>query len=184
MAADIRLARASDVDALVAIENTAFQTDRLSRRSFRHLIDSPSAAALVAEAGGRIAGYCIVLFRAGASAARLYSISAASDMAGQGVGRALIVAAERAALDRGKRALRLEVREDNSRAVKIYRRAGFRPVGRKSDYYQDGMAALRMEKPLIADEAAPSASGGQQATFAAGASFPGKIERTSRRAPT
>jgi len=182
MAADIRPARASDVDALLAIENAAFQTDRLSRNSFRRLIGSPSAAVLVSEAGGRIAGYCIVLFRARSRAARLYSISTASDFAGQGLGRALIEAAERMAAERGKLSLRLEVRQDNERAVAIYRRAGFRPAGSKPDYYQDGMTALRMEKPVTGHEPALPGGSNGKATFAASASFSRLAEKIPRRA--
>ena len=181
MAADIRPARASDVDALLAIENAAFQTDRLSRNSFRRLIGSPSAAVLVSEAGGRIAGYCIVLFRARSRAARLYSISTASDFAGQGLGRALIEAAERMVAERGKLSLRLEVRQDNERAVAIYLRAGFRPADSKPDYYQDGMTALRMEKPVTGR--GPALSGGNgKATFAASVSFSRMAEKIPRRA--
>ena len=143
MAADIRPARASDVDALLAVENAVFQTDRLQRKSFRRLIGRPSAVVLVAQAGGEIAGYCIVLFRAGTPAARLYSIATVPGLTGQGVGRALIEAAEKAAVEHGKHSLRLEVREDNKRAVSIYQRAGFRTIGAKPDYYRgrhDGAA--------------------------------------------
>lgn len=181
MAADIRPARASDVDALLVIENAVFPTDRLSRRSFRRLIGRPSAAVLVVETGGRVAGYCIVLFRAGNPAARLYSIATVPGMAGRGLGRALIEAAERAVVERGKHSLRLEVREDNERAVAIYRRAGFRQVGSRPDYYQDGMTALRMEKPLAAQPAA-SGNGNGKATFAASGSFSRLVEKNPRRA--
>ena len=180
MVADIRPARASDVDALLAIENAVFHTDRLSRQSFRRLIRRSSAAVLVAEVGGKVAGYCIVLFRAGNPAARVYSISTSPDMTGQGVGRALIETAEMAAVERGKHSLRLEVREDNARAISIYERAGFRLIGNKPDYYQDGMTALRMEKSLAGAE--PAASGNGKATFAAGGSFSRLIEQTPRRA--
>jgi ribosomal-protein-alanine acetyltransferase len=170
MAADIRPARASDVDALLAIENVVFQTDRLSGRSFRRLVDSRSAAVLIAETGKRVAGYCIVLFRKTSSAARLYSIAAAPDLSGQGIGRALIAVAEGEATKRGRRSLRLEVREDNVRAIAIYRRAGFDPIGREANYYQDGMAAIRLERELGSKAAKPSGRGGKE-TFAAGASF-------------
>lgn len=183
MAADIRPARASDVDALLAIENAVFQTDRLHRRSFRRLIGRPSAAVLVAQLGGEIAGYCIVLFRADSPTARLYSISTAPDVAGQGIGRMLIGAAERAAVERGKRSLRLEVREDNARAVSVYRQAGFGATGSKADYYQDGMGALRMEKFLTGDEGSRPASGRRKATFAASGSFSRLAEQTPRRGP-
>jgi hypothetical protein len=44
--------------------------------------------------------------------------------------------------------LRLEVREDNLRAIGIYEKAGFRRIGRETDYYEDGAPALRFEKTL------------------------------------
>ena len=179
MAADIRPARASDVDALLAIENAVFPTDRLSRRSFRRLAGSPSAVLLVAELGGRIAGYCIVLFRAGSPAARLYSVAATPDLSGRGIGRALIEAAGQEAARRGRRSLRLEVREDNPRAIEIYDRAGFRPTGRTPGYYQDGMAAIRLEKPL--DTSTNAGRGGRE-TFAASGSFSRPAEKIPRRA--
>ncbi len=181
MAADIRLARASDVDALLAIENAVFPTDRISRRSFRSLIGRPSAAVLVAELDERIAGYCVVLLRAGAKAARLYSIATAPDFEGQGVGRLLIEATEREAARRRRHSLRLEVREDNARAIAIYEKAGFRPIGREDSYYQDGMAAIRLEKHLASEA---SASGGQARTetFAASGSFFRPSEKIPRRA--
>ena len=181
MAADIRPARASDVDALLAIENAVFETDRLSRKSFRHLIGSSSAAVSVAEAVGRVAGYSVVLFREGSPTARLYSVAAAPGSSGQGIGRTLISAAERAAAKRGRRSLRLEVREDNLRAIAIYRQAGFEPIGREPDYYQDGMAAIRLEKHLDA-EASMSVGRGGKETFAAGGSFSRLAEKIPRRA--
>jgi ribosomal protein S18 acetylase RimI-like enzyme len=181
MAADIRLARASDVDALLAIENAVFETDRLSRKSFRRLIGSSSAAVSVAEAGGRIAGYSVVLFREGSPTARLYSVAAAPGFSGQGIGRLLISAAERAAAKRGRHSLRLEVREDNARAIAIYRHAGFEPIGREPDYYQDGMAALRLEKHLD-DKTSVSLSRSGKETFSAGGSFSLLAEKTPRRA--
>jgi ribosomal-protein-alanine acetyltransferase len=182
MTADIRPARASDVDALLAIENAVFETDLLQRKSFRRLIGRPSAAVLVARIGSEVAGYCIVLFRAGASTARLYSIATAPGVAGQGIGRALIEAAERAAVEQGKRSLRLEVRQDNKRAVAIYERAGFRSVGSKPDYYQDGMAALRMEKLLTRREHELSGGESRRATSAASGSFSRLTDQTPRRA--
>lgn len=171
MVADIRPARASDVDALLAIENAVFQTDRLSRQSLRRLIGRPSAAVLVAEIDGEAAGYCIVLFRAGKPTARLYSIATVSGMRGQGIGRALIGAAEHAVIGHGQVSLRLEVREDNARAIAFYKRAGYRPIGRKPDYYEDGMAALRLEKRLVGVERGQIGRLAEKATFAVNESF-------------
>lgn len=148
MPVEIRKALASDVDDLAAIENAVFSGDRISRRSFRKLIERETAETLLAVAEDRVAGYAIVLFRKGSAVARLYSIAAAPGFGGRGVGRMLLEAAEDAAFGHDRMLLRLEVRQDNARAVWIYERAGYRYIGREPDYYEDGAAALRYEKAL------------------------------------
>ena len=156
-ASRIRPATISDIDALDAIEKAVFPTDRISRRSFRTLIDRPTAETLVIEADGQICGYAMILFRAGAALARLYSLAVAPGQAGRGFGRALLAAAEAAAMQHDRILLRLEVREDNSGAIALYKGAGYRRIGRHEDYYEDGMAALRFEKLLRGPES-PSGS--------------------------
>jgi ribosomal protein S18 acetylase RimI-like enzyme len=144
----IRPAVQSDIDSLVAIEQAAFPTDRISRRSFRTLIDRPTAETLVLESSGGVCGYAMILFRAGAALARLYSLAVAPAEAGKGYGKELLSAAETAAMDHDRILLRLEVREDNAAASGLYKAAGYRGIGRYEDYYADGMAALRFEKLL------------------------------------
>lgn len=146
MPADIRTARASDVDDLAAIENAVFEGDRISRESFRRLVGRKTATVLVVQRGRSLAGYCVVLFRAGSRIARLYSIAAASGTAG--VGRPLLDAAEKAAVSRGGERLRLEVRTDNVRAIGLYEKSGYRWIGEVAGYYADGATALRYEKQL------------------------------------
>lgn len=107
-----------------------------------------TADVLVAFSGDKAVGYSMILYRSNAGAARLYSIAA--DPGVKGVGRALLEASERAASRRGARALRLEVREDNSRAIDLYEKNGYRPIGRRPSYYEDGATALRYEKQLAA----------------------------------
>lgn len=148
MTADIRPARASDANAILVIENTAFEGDRISARSMRRLVAGRSAVVLVAAVGDAIAGYCVVLWREGTRVARLYSIATDSNHGGAGIGRALLEAAEAAARERGRGLMRLEVREDNGRARALYERNGYRFIGKLRRYYHDGAAALRYEKEL------------------------------------
>ncbi|MEZ5840484.1 MAG: peptidase C39 family protein [Hyphomicrobiales bacterium] len=143
-----RPAVSGDVEALVVIEDAAFDTDRISRRSFRNLVSAPTAACIVAEVEGRVAGYAMLLFRTGTALARLYSIAVAREFNGQGLGAGLLAEAERAAYDRDRILLRLEVREDNAAAIALYMRAGYRRFGRYLDYYEDHANALRFEKLL------------------------------------
>ena len=73
--AKFRLAVAADIGALVDLENRSFSSDRISARSFRRLVASPSAAVIVAVAGQALGGYAVLLFRAGSSTARIYSLA-------------------------------------------------------------------------------------------------------------
>ncbi len=144
----IRDARLSDLSSLVALEERCFELDRFSRRQFRYLITRAQGRLLVDERRGKLIGYVLVLFRRGTSLARLYSIAVDPRARGKGAGRDLLEAAEKAAVDASCAYLRLEVRPDNAESIRLYRSAGFRKLGEVSDYYEDGMDALRYEKAL------------------------------------
>jgi ribosomal protein S18 acetylase RimI-like enzyme len=140
----------SDLAALLALENAVFAVDILSRRSFRRFLTSPTATLIVAEEGGALAGYVLVLYPPRSKFARLYSIAVAPHIGKRGVGPLLLAAAEEAAVRRHRRAMRLEVHEDNPRAIARYEKSGYRLFGRHRDYYDDYGDALRFEKPLDA----------------------------------
>lgn len=152
----VRRAELADLDDVAALE-AHFPSDRLSRRQLRHLLTRAHAEAWVAEVGGRIVGDAVVLFRRGFDAARLYSLVVAPDSRGHGVGSALLRAAERGAAERGCVSVRLEVREDNDAARRLYLRHGYEVVGHADVYYHDGADALRMRKRLRGD--APELAG-------------------------
>lgn len=146
----VRSASRADLDALVRLENAAFEIDRLSRRSLLRLIGARSAIVLVAEQHGRLVGACVVLLRAYSSRARLYSLAVAPEARGRGVGSLLLDAALRATAERDATALTLEVRADNAAALALYERQGFTMTGRSPEYYSDGAAALHFRKALAA----------------------------------
>jgi [ribosomal protein S18]-alanine N-acetyltransferase len=146
MQANIRSAEPADLGALIDLENRSFSADRISRPSLRRLIVSRSTDVLVAAALDSVAGYAVILYRAGSGLARLYSLAVDPEFGG--LGRQLLAVAEAAAARRGCRALRLEVRDDNLRAINLYRRAEYRPIGEVPGYYSDGATALRFEKQL------------------------------------
>jgi len=147
----IRRGKLADVDALWELENRVFATDRMSRRSLRRLLASPSAVTMVAQAEGAIIGVAIVLFRANSRVARLYSLAVAPKYTGRGIASALLENAERIAKWRRCRSLRLEVHERNHSAIKVYRRAGYHEFGKYDHYYQDHGHALRLEKRISDD---------------------------------
>jgi len=143
----IRRAAIADIPALTAIENSCFAADRIAHRSFRYLLTRANAAVLVAECRDQVRGYAVVLFYR-TKLARIYSIAVDPRWQGRAIGRALVRAAERIAVERRAARLRLEVRVDNGRARALYRRRGFRQLAVESAYYEDRMDALRLEKSL------------------------------------
>jgi [ribosomal protein S18]-alanine N-acetyltransferase len=145
----VRRAELSDLDDIVALEETSFATDRLSRAQYRRHLDSETAQVLVASANHRrFLGTAVVFFRKGTQVARLYSIATSATARGKGVGSALLDAAEHAAKRRRCHALRLEVRTDNDVAIRLYERLGYQRMGHYERYYGDGADAWRYEKKL------------------------------------
>jgi [ribosomal protein S18]-alanine N-acetyltransferase len=144
----IRAAELADLPGLVAIENEAFVSDRLSRRSLRYYISAPSAALIVCERYGELAGYSLVAFRRGSHSARLYSLAVGRAYRGLKLGVALLRESEKCARQRAMAELHLEVRIRNRRAIALYEKQGYRRIDRIDDYYEDGTAALCYAKSL------------------------------------
>lgn len=143
-----RRATLADLDALVALEEECFESDRLTRRNFRYLLSRGHASTFVEEAEGRLIAYATVLYHDGTSLARLYSFAVHPGWRRQGVARTLLETAERDARDHGCVMLRLEVRRDNAAAIRLYRQNGYEEFGTYPDYYEDHMEALRLQKRL------------------------------------
>jgi [ribosomal protein S18]-alanine N-acetyltransferase len=151
-AVNLRRGRRSDLDALDALEREIFKSrlfsgHLLARASFRRLLASPSATFIVAEAA-ELAGYVLVLYRAHSSAARMYSIGVTRKFRRRGLARILVAAAEKDAVSRGRKAMRLEVRADERGTIALYESSGYRRVGRAAGYYGGRVDALRFEKAL------------------------------------
>jgi ribosomal protein S18 acetylase RimI-like enzyme len=157
----LRRGRRSDLDALVALEHALFDCQFfaghvIARASFRRLLASPGATFLVAEArkqigaqiGAQVGAYVLVLYRANSGAARIYSIGVAARFRRRGVARSLVAAAEKDAVRRGRKAMRLEVRADDRGTIALYESSGYRRIGRAPGYYDGRVDALRLEKAL------------------------------------
>ncbi len=90
----IRAARPRDLDAIARLENELFESDRVSRRSFREFLRAPHRPVIAATIDDELAGYVLVSLRKGARALRIYSLAVGARFARRGVGRALLQAAE------------------------------------------------------------------------------------------
>lgn len=163
-AVEVRLARAADARALFELEHRCFSSDRLSLRQYRHHIRNPRARVLVTEQAGTLRAGAVLFLRRGSSRARLYSIMVDPDARGQGLARRLLASLEVLALAQGASELRLEVRQDNPAAIRLYEELGYGRIGQRAGYYQDGGDAWRFAKALPPGHTPLDARALQQAT--------------------
>ncbi len=144
----VRFAVPDDLERIVEIENQNFTTNILTKRTLKRHIITSNGILFVKEHLGKIAGYAIILFRKNSQKARLYSIVIDKPFRNMNFGKELLFAAEYIAWAQGTTSMRLEVRADNEKAINIYKNAGYKVFGLHTNYYEDGVDALRMEKDL------------------------------------
>lgn len=138
----IRPMRSVDVDAVIALEKGAYDypwTAGIFRDCLR-----VGYSCWVIELEGELAGYAIL--GVGADEAHILNICVGKAWQGQGLGARLLARVIDLARWHRAESIFLEVRPSNFRAVRMYRSAGFRTVGRRPNYYP---AATGREDALI-----------------------------------
>lgn len=146
-----RIRRMTDADLprVLEIENACFSTPwRVA--TFRSLLARTDTDLFAAVADdGTLLGYAVCWTVVDQS--ELGNVAVAPAERGRGIGAALVEAVVRRVAERGAVECFLEVRESNDGAQELYRRRGFRVVGRRRAYYSDPREdALVMRLPLDA----------------------------------
>ena len=126
-----------DVGAVSLLEEALFGVEAWSPEMLAGELtaDPGSRYYLVAEDGGVVTGYGGLLAQAGGQA-DVVTLAVAADRWGQGIGSALLDGLLAEAARRGCTEIFLEVRVDNDRAQRLYRRRGFTEIGIRRGYYQ------------------------------------------------
>jgi ribosomal-protein-alanine N-acetyltransferase len=99
------------------------------------LLRTPGTSCFLALGGLERTPLGFLVVRVILDEAEVLSIGTLSDGRRQGVGTALLRKTFDAVLIEGARVVHLEVGEDNPGAVALYRKLGFRPTGRRANYY-------------------------------------------------
>ncbi|MBU1319984.1 MAG: GNAT family N-acetyltransferase/peptidase C39 family protein [candidate division Zixibacteria bacterium] len=144
----IRLATANDLKSLFRLENVAFEQDRFREDQIDYFLTHSRASVFVLTQGSFIAGSAYVLWRKSHLAARLYNLAVDPAFQGKKYGFRLLKECELEAARRGCAKMTLEVRKDNEGGIRFYERNGYHVVRNMTDYYEDGMAGLKMSKDL------------------------------------
>jgi ribosomal-protein-alanine N-acetyltransferase len=143
----------ADLDAVLVLERELFGAEAWSAQMLAGelRLQPVSRYYLVAvgtDAAARpIVGYAGLLI--GGSQADVVTLAVTASHWGQGVGSALLTALLDEAGRRGCAEMFLEVRTDNDRAQRLYRRFGFAGIGVRRGYYQpSGTDALVMRRSI------------------------------------
>ena len=146
----LRRATLGDLDAIMRLETSTFESDAWSRGSMRSELAGRHGYYLVAEKGdGAIVGYGGLLAPVGSGQGDIQTIAVASTARRRGLGRALLL--ELLAEARRRRVVEvfLEVRADNPHAKALYLSLGFAQIAVRPKYYQpDGVDAHVMRAVL------------------------------------
>lgn len=140
----IRKATIADLNAIIEIENSSFDSDRFSRRQFFHLIKHAKGIFYVAESDKCILGYLSLIYRTNSKCLRIYSIAVSPEARGQQIGQQFIDKSKEYATTYHLLKISLEVRTDNRIAINLYKKNGFEVTSIIKEYYSDGSDALRM----------------------------------------
>jgi ribosomal-protein-alanine N-acetyltransferase len=145
----LREARREDLPRLVALEREGFAPhEAFSEGRLRYLLTRAQGKVIVAEEGGEVLGFVVLLWRYGSKVGRIYDLVVAPKARGQGIATALVREAERVARGRGITSMALEVRATNQEARCLYERCGYTPEEDLPDYYGEGVHGVRYRKDL------------------------------------
>jgi ribosomal-protein-alanine N-acetyltransferase len=138
-------ARPSNAAAIAAVHGASFQRGWGEDEVQRLLIETNVVAHRV-MIGRTFVGF--ILSRLAAGEAEILSVAIAPAWRRRALARPLLDLHLRRLAGLGVRSVFLEVAEHNAPACRLYRRAGFREVGRRQAYYQGGAAALVLRRDL------------------------------------
>jgi ribosomal-protein-alanine N-acetyltransferase len=152
MAYELRRATLSDLEPIMALETSTFDSDAWSAESMSDELESGHTHYLFAfdpTSPEKLAGYGGLLAPAGGESADIQTLAVAPEARRLGLGRTIVLALLAEAKSRGAREVFLEVRADNPNARSLYDSLGFEEIAVRARYYQpDGVDAQIMRVTL------------------------------------
>lgn len=132
----IRQAKLYDVPAMARIERDSFGSPWSADEITKDVTAGGNVYVAVAECDGEKAAYGEVRMIAGE--AQIYNIAVAPEFRREGIGEELLRHMINKAEESGCSLVTLEVRDGNKAAMELYKKLGFREVGRRKGYYLNG----------------------------------------------
>jgi ribosomal-protein-alanine N-acetyltransferase len=152
---ELRPLRTDDVARCAELEKTLFPADDpWSEHAFRSELAAPRNHYVGAYADDLLVGYAGLSLAGHARAleGEVHTIGVDPRWQGQGIGKLLLEALLKCADEAGAPVF-LEVRTDNTTAIRLYEKYGFEQIGLRRRYYQpSGADAYTMARPRSASD--------------------------------
>ena len=136
---EIRIETASVrlLDKLFEIEEQCFDEEAFSKRQISYLLSDYNTVALAAKADGSLAGFIIaqVEIEGDKLFGHIITINVAPKYRRKGIGSRMLREIEGIFKQKGLGECHLEVREDNSAALKLYHGSSYQTMMRLEKYY-------------------------------------------------
>jgi ribosomal-protein-alanine acetyltransferase len=124
------------LDELYKIEEQCFDEEAFSKRQIAYLLTDYNTIALTAKANSDIAGFIIAQVETDdIEYGHIITLNVAQNYRHRGVAIRLLQEMGGLLKQRGIRECRLEVREDNHAAIKLYHKLGYQTICKLDRYY-------------------------------------------------
>ena len=125
------------LDKYYEIEEQCFDQEAFTKSQISYLLTDYNTIALMAKTDSDIAGFIIaqVEVEENTEFGHIITINVAPKLRRQGIATKLLHKIENLLKQKGITQCRLEVREDNKHAIKLYQKLGYQTVGILENYY-------------------------------------------------
>jgi ribosomal-protein-alanine acetyltransferase len=148
---DVKIEDASlrHLDKLFEIEEQCFTKEAFSKQQISYLLTDYNTIGLVAKVNSEIAGFIILQLESEDDVVfgHIITLNVATKYRRKGIAQRMLHETENMLKSRGITESRLEVKQDNSAAIKLYQRLGYREIG-KLDHYYGKKHGLYLQKNL------------------------------------
>jgi ribosomal-protein-alanine N-acetyltransferase len=145
----LRKAELRDLPGITVVEELSFvhAGERFTQKRVQYLIHNPRSTVTVAVADDRLLGWAagLIWSRGPRPWGRVYALAVHPEARGNRLGPRLLQQMIDDLRHRGSKSIFLEVRTDNSAAIRLYESFGFKTCRLLKNYYGPGIAAQRME---------------------------------------
>jgi ribosomal-protein-alanine N-acetyltransferase len=137
MSVTIEDASIRHLDRLYEIEIECFEREAFTKQQIAHLLTDYNSVSLVAKVNSEIIGFIIgmIYLERNSLTGHILTIDISPIHRRKGTAQKLLQEIEKIFKEKGVKACRLEVREDNIAALRLYQKFGYKKVAKLKNYY-------------------------------------------------